>query len=288
MFFKLLAMAESLITYEPVDSYLHRLHPLTKMTLLIFVIVGGMYVSGPNYPWILNFVILILLITVAVTGKIPLGKELRERGAYILVIVTILFFGNLIFARGGEESYATNPNVKIYFEIPPFIYATSVGLNYAISKTILILSSIIVIIILMKSTRLADLTHALNKVGVPYSVATITATSLRCVPMVVDGLLIVYNAERARGMELDKGGARARIKQWQQLITPLMMVLMKWVDQMTVVFQSRGLDFSSKKRTRLRTLPFRTSDLLITTTLIIVLVGFITANLLGLLVFNVY
>lgn len=286
MLFNLLGMAESLVTYEPGSSYLHRLHPLSKLALMGFVIVGGMYISGPTFPWWLNFALFALLVIIAVTGRMPLKKEMQLRGGYIFAIVSILFIGNLIFSRGVEV--LNKPNVKVYFTIPPFIYATSAGLNFAISKTLLILSSIVVVIILLKSTRLSDLSHALTQIGVPYSVATILATSFRCIPMVIDGLLIVYNAERARGLELDKGSRRERIRQWQLLMTPLLIVLLKWVDQMTIVFQSRGLDFSKRARTRLREVPFRPVDALIILALVVFLGGFIAANQLGFIHANIY
>ena len=106
--------------------------------------------------------------------------------------------------------------------------------------------------------------------------------------MVVDGLLITYNAHRARGMELERGGFRQRIRQWQMLITPLVMVLLKWIDQMTIVFQSRGLDFSTRHRTRLREQPFRWVDSLMSAILTVTLLGFVVAHRLGYVIFHVY
>jgi energy-coupling factor transport system permease protein len=260
MIIDLLTMVESLIDYEPIDSFLHRLHPLTKMATVVFVIVGGMYMSQARFHWGLNAGIFAFLVLLAVAGRIPLVSELRQRGAYVGAILAVLFVTNLIFARGGAEAADTHPEVTVYFQIPPFIYATSLGLNFAINKTFLMLSSIVVVIVVLRSTRLADLTYALTRIGVPYSVATITATAFRCVPMVVGGLITVYNAHRSRGMELEKGGFRDKIRQWRILITPLMMVLLRWVDQMTLVFESRGLDFSARERTRLNVPRFRLVD----------------------------
>jgi energy-coupling factor transporter transmembrane protein EcfT len=86
---------------------------------------------------------------------------------------------------------------------------------------------------------------------------------------------------------MDKGGMRERIRQWRALLTPLMLILLKWVDLMSIVFQSRGLDFASRKRTRLRFLPFTVADVLITTTVLGGLVAFITLHQLGILTFQV-
>ena len=287
MIFHIIHMAESLMNYEPSDRFLHRLNPLTKMAIFVFVVVGGMYISSPIFPWTLSFGILMGLVILGLTGGIPLGKELRLRGVYILAIVLVIFVGNLVFARGGEAAYAGAAAPRVFLEVPPFIYVTSLSLNFGLAKTIFILNSILVVIILLKSTRLADLSHSMQKIGVPYPIATLTATSLRCVPMVTDGLLIVYNAQRARGFEMDKGSVKERIRQWRALLTPLMLMLLKWVDQMSTVFQSRGLDFASRPRTRLREVPFGLADAVITVAVLGGLAAFIILNSVGVIRFGV-
>lgn len=265
MLFHILSLAESLMNYKPSDRFLHRLNPITKFAIFFVVVVGGMYISSPAFPWTLSLTMFLALVALSISGGIPLRQELQLRGAYVTAIVLVLFFGNLIFARGGESAAAYNlENVRVYLSLPPFIYVSSVSLNFALGKTLFILNSILIVIILLKSTRLSDLTHSMQTLGVPYPVAMLTSTSLRCVPMVTDGLLIVYNAQRARGLELDKGGFRDRIRQWGTLMQPLMMVLLKWIEQMSIVFQSRGLDFTRRHRTRLRVLPFGPADWLIT------------------------
>lgn len=287
MIFHLLHLAESLLSYEPSDRFLHRINPLTKVALFVVVIVGGMIISGPNYPWYLNFAVTLVLVALSATGGIPLRKELRLRGVYVLAIVLIILIGNLVFSRGGEGGTYNATTPQVYFELPPFIYITSVSLNFALGKTLYILNSILVIIVLLKSTRLSDLTHSIQTVGVPYPVAMLTSTSLRCVPMVSNGLLIVYNARRARGFEMDKGGARQRIRQWGSLLGPLILVLLKWIDQMSIVFQSRGLDFGRRKRTRLRVIPFTAVDAVATTVLIGGLIALIVAASTGQLQFQI-
>ncbi len=288
MIMQLLTLAESLMNYEPNDKFLHKLNPLTKMSFLVLVVVGGMYVSGPDFPWWLIGGMFVLLVLLSALGGIPLRKELQLRGVYVLVIVSILFFGNLIFSRGGEETTFYNlEDVTVYLSIPPFIYISSVSLNFAISKTLFILCSILVVILLLKSTRLSDLSHSMQSIGTPYPIAMLTTTALRCVPMVTDGLVTVYNALRARGQEMDKGSIKERIKQWGSLLTPLMLVLLKWVDLMSIVFQSRGLDFAARPRTRLRVVPFRVVDGVISFIVLGGMVAFIVLHATGILTFKV-
>jgi len=269
-----LGMAESLVSYEPSPRFLHRLNPITKMAMALVVIIGGMYASFPQFPWVINFGIFVVLSLLAMIGGVPLGKEMRLRGGYILAILMVLFLANLIFARGGEGvPYGIRP--VTYFAIEPIIYVTSISVNYALAKTLFILDSIVMVIVFLKSTRLADLSYSMQRVGIPYSVATLIGMTLRCVPMVTGGLLTVYNAQRARGLEMDKGPLGLRLRRWGGLLTPLVLVLMKWVDVMSIVFQSRGLDFSKRRRTRLRLLPFGVADALVTIVSIGGLVAFI-------------
>ncbi|NLF67092.1 MAG: energy-coupling factor transporter transmembrane protein EcfT [Chloroflexi bacterium] len=286
MILHILGLAESLMNYEPSDRFLHRLNPLTKMAIFLVVVIGGMYISSPTFPWWLSFLMTVALVLLAVSGGVPLKKELQLRGGYVLAIVLVIFLGNLIFARGGEADYGTGQEPAVYLSIPPFIYISSISLNFAVAKTLFILNSIIIVIIILKSTRLSDLSHSMQTVGVPYPVAMLTSTSLRCVPMVTDGLLIVYNAQRARGFEMDKGSIGARLRQWKALLTPLMLVLLKWVDLMSIVFQSRGLDFTSRPRTRLRRVPFGPADAVITFVALGGMVAFIVLHRMGTFTFQ--
>jgi energy-coupling factor transport system permease protein len=253
---KVLRLAESLLSYTPSDRFLHRLNPLTKLAFLFGVIIAGVFLSGEDTPWWVTFGIFVALAVLCAVGGVNLKTELKERWAYVVAIVGVLLIGNLIFAPTIESD-----DVTVYFHLPPFIYVTDLTLNFALAKSMFLLCSITAVIMVLKSTRLADLTHALTKVGVPYAIAQMAATSLRCIPMVVDGLVIVYNAQRARGLELEGGSAKSRIAAWKTMMSPLFVVLLKWIDLMSLVFQARGLDFSfGKKRTRLREVPFRFVD----------------------------
>jgi energy-coupling factor transport system permease protein len=253
---KVLRLAESLLSYQPSDRFLHRLNPLTKLAFLFGVIIAGVFLSGEDVPWWVSGGVFLGLAVLCATGGVNLRRELSERWAYVLAIVGVLMIGNLVFAPTIDSS-----DVTVYFDLPPFIYITNLTLNFALAKSMFLLCSITAVIMVLKSTRLADLTHALTKVGVPYALAQMAATSLRCIPMVVDGLVIVYNAQRARGLELEGGSAKSRIAGWKTMLSPLFVVLLKWIDLMSLVFQARGLDFSfGKKRTRLREVPFRLVD----------------------------
>jgi energy-coupling factor transport system permease protein len=246
-------MAEELVSYEHADRRWHRLNPLSKLALLVGVLGFGIFAAAPATPWYYGVMLFTAVFIVGEMGGIPIYQEMRKRRGFVIAIVVTFGIMNLFFGRGTELG-------RELFYIPPWFRITDRSVHFAISKTSFLLSSLLVVIIVLKSTRLSDMTYALTQVKVPYALSMITATSIRCIPMVTNGLRISYNAQRARGLELDRGGFRERVKQIGFLLLPLMMMLLKTVDQMSIIFQSRGLDFASRPRTHLRELKITAPD----------------------------
>lgn len=255
--FELLGIAETLVRYEPGKGYLHTMNPLTKIALLISVFGLGIFAAAPGVPvfWGVSLFLVICLITS--TGGVNLYRELKDRKSYIIFIVLIFGVMNLFTGRGYEAE-------NVLFQIPPWFTVTDVSVKFAIAKTMFLLTSIVVFTLLLKSTHLSDLTYSVSKAGMPYAIAMMTSTAIRCVPMVTNSLKITYNAQRARGLDLDKGSIRERIKHMGSLMVPLLLILLKTVDLMAIVFHSRGLDLSNRPRTHIRELRFSVLDFITT------------------------
>lgn len=253
---RLLRLAESLLTYQPGDGFLHRLNPLTKLLMLAAVIVAGVLLSSARVPFYCMLALFAALLLIALIGGVDLREDLRQRWPFFLVITMLIVIGNVVF----PPPFTGLPQ-REYFSLPPFLNVTDLSLGFGVAKSFFVLSSLLGVVLLLRTTRLGDLTYSLTKVGVPHAIAQVIATSLRCIPMVADGLVIVYNAQRARGMEMDAGGVRARVGAWRTMMNPLFVVFLKWVDVMAIVYQARGMDFSfGGARTRLRATPFRGAD----------------------------
>jgi len=249
----LLEMAEELVSYEHADHWWHRRNPLSKLALLVGVLGFGIFAAAPLTPSIYGVLLFGSIWLAGELGGIAIYQELRKRKGFVIAIVVVYGVVNLFFGRGMEIG-------RELFYVPPWFRITDRSVNFAVAKTSFLLSSLLAVIIVLKSTRLSDMTQALTQVRVPYSFSMITATSIRCIPMVTNGLKISYNAQRARGLELDRGGFRDRVRQIGFLLFPLMMMLLKTVDQMAIIFQSRALDFASRRRTYLRELPLAAQD----------------------------
>lgn len=251
--FELLGIAESLVKYEPSKGYLHTMNPLSKLALVISVFGLGIFAAAPGVKWFWGLSLFLATCLICFTGGVHLYQEFKNRKTYIIAIVLIFGVMNLFFGRGTEVG-------KVFFHIPPWFTVTDLSIQFAVAKTLFLLTSIVVFTTLLKSTHLTDLTYSISKAGIPYAVAMITATSIRCVPMVTNTLKITYNAQRARGLDLDKGNVKQRIKHMGSLMSPLILILLKTIDLMAIVFHSRGLDLSNKRRTHIREMNFSVLD----------------------------
>ena len=78
----------------------------------------------------------------------------------------------------------------------------------------------------------------------------------------------------------------ARLRQWKALLTPLMLVLLKWVDLMSIVSSRGDWTSPSRPRTRLRRVPFGPADAVITFVALGGMVAFIVLHRMGTFTFQ--
>jgi energy-coupling factor transport system permease protein len=125
--------------------------------------------------------------------------------------------------------------------------------------------------ILLFTTSQRDLVRALVKMGVRFDFGLTLAISLRFLPTF--GALIdsIKDAQRARGLELTKGGPLRRSKNYVAVLVPAIVSALRTADTLSLALQSRAYG-ARADRTYLRDLKLRTSDGLALGMLIAVLV----------------
>lgn len=253
--FEILSIAESLVKYESGKGYLHTINPLSKLALVILVFGLGIFAAAPGVPWFWGLSLFCVISIICSTGGLHLYQEFKDRKMYIIAIVLIFGLINLFVPRSGGG--------RVFFHIPPWFTITNLTIQFAVTKTLFLLTSMVVFTMLLKSTHVSDLTYSVSKIGMSYAIGLIVSTSIRAVPMVTNSLKIVYNAQRARGLDLDKGNLKQRIENIGSLMAPLILILLKTIDSMAVVFHSKGLDLSNRPRTHIRDLSLSLLDFVI-------------------------
>jgi len=107
-----------------------------------------------------------------------------------------------------------------------------------------------------------DLGLALERSKVPYELCFAFTTAVRFVPVLADEAQTIIDAQRSRGLELDKGNLLKRIKNYLPILIPLIVNAIRRSLELAEAMESRAFG-SEAERTSLYVLKMHLSDYLI-------------------------
>ena len=94
--------------------------------------------------------------------------------------------------------------------------------------------------ILMFTTSQRDLVRALVKLGLRFDFGLALAISLRFLPTLSATIDSIKDAQRARGLELDKGGLLRRARNYVAVLVPTIVSALRAADLLSLALQSRA------------------------------------------------
>ncbi len=215
-------MSPERIAYQPGNSILHQLHPLTKAAWLLF---GTVFVFVVDSPWTVAATVAPLLTAFPLVGA-RLG---RLRGTR-LFITTALFLGILqvIFRQEGAVLFQLGPLTVTSGSVEAGLYVAGRFLSVVLLSYLFVLT-----------TEPNDLAYALMRAGVPYRYGFALITALRLVPTFEQEGQIVHNAQLARGVRYDVRSPRRFLTLARQFFLPLLVSALGKVDALAVSMEGR-------------------------------------------------
>jgi len=106
---------------------------------------------------------------------------------------------------------------------------------------------IFVSIILLTTTRNEEISQGLIKIGLPYRVGFAFSTALRMAPTLMGTTSTVVDAQKSRGLDMEKGGLFERIRKFVPLVVPAFLITMRSTEQMAMAIESRGFGYQEKR-----------------------------------------
>jgi len=108
-----------------------------------------------------------------------------------------------------------------------------------------------------------DLGAAMEQTGLPLEVSFAFTMAVRFVPVIADEFQAVYDAQRSRGLELERGGLALRIRRYIPIIIPVFVETIRRTYEVADAMEVRA--FGAKpRRTRLNPLTMKRTDWCIT------------------------
>jgi energy-coupling factor transport system permease protein len=215
--------------FTRLDSPVHRLDPRSKFLLMI-----GFFVSSLMFTNI--FVLLIVFVT-----QVPVVLLAKTVKRWVQSMRGMLLYGAFIF-------------------IMNLIFGTA--LVQAIAFSIRFLGVVSAFSLFFMTTSADDLGLALEKIHAPYSIAFTFTTAVRLVPTMAVDAQTVVDAQRSRGLELDKGNFMKRIRNYVPILIPLIISAIRRSVELAEALESRGFG-ATEKRTSIATLKMRLADYIV-------------------------
>lgn len=109
------------------------------------------------------------------------------------------------------------------------------------------------------TTSADDLGLALEQIHVPYSISFTFTTAVRLVPTMAIDAQTVVDAQRSRGLELDKGNFIKRVRNYIPILIPLIISAIRRSVELAEALESRAFG-ATEKRTAIVTLKMKAAD----------------------------
>jgi energy-coupling factor transport system permease protein len=238
------------LRFRKVYSPIHNLDPRIK-----FVYVCAMFTVAVIFSEILPLIALFLIqIPFVLLAGIRRDWVRSMRGAAFLA--TIIFLTNFIFASIGAGYVVTAKNLE---------NAAAMTLRF-----IVLVESFSVFFL---TTSPDHLGLALEQTRVPYELVFAFTTAVRFVPVLAEEAQTIMDAQKARGLELERGNFLKRIRNYIPILIPLIVSAIRRSLELAEAMESRAWG-ASKKRTNLYVLKMHKGDIaLAAITIVIVAVA---------------
>ena len=218
--------------YTRQDSIVHRLDPRAKLFMsIVLAVISLLFLS--IIPLLIIFCCLIPIIGAAKSFH----RWTRSMRGLAILLIFIIVFNTLL---------STQPN--------PF--------SHSIALTLRLVALMTSFSIFFLTVHPDELSQALIQMRVRFEFAFAMSMAMRYVPTLGQEAYAIMDAQKARGVELDKGSLLKRIRNIVPIIVPLIIVSIRRALSIAESMESRGFG-ASEKRTYLNILKFRKRDWLV-------------------------
>lgn len=231
-----------LLTYDPRDTWIHRLSGITK---LIFFLAWSI-VSMITYDTRVLVFMLVSSLIIFRVSKIE-WKQISTVFKFILFFLCLNLLAIFIFSPyEGVKIYGTRTDL---LHIAGNYTITTEQLFYELNIMIKYFTVIPAVLMFILTTNPSEFAASMNKIGVSYKISYSIAIALRYVPDVQADFTKIKHAQEARGIEMSsKSGLIDRIKNVSAILFPLIFTSMDRIDVVSNAMELRGFG-KNKKRT---------------------------------------
>ncbi|WP_281654713.1 energy-coupling factor transporter transmembrane protein EcfT [Eggerthella sinensis] len=214
------------LEYVPGTSLLHRMNPVAKLACAVAFALACFCTS--------NLVLLVALLLVGFALAASCGMVRPTIG-----LAKAVFAFSLILA---VVQVLTTPTGAVLVELP-WGYIGTGSLLAALTTIVRLVAAAIPLFLVFYVTKMNDITNAVVKVlRVPYKYAFTFTSTIHFIPVFMNDMQGIMEAQTARGVEFDAGGIVKKARLMVPLCVPLLVSSVRKTNSAAIAAEVRGFN----------------------------------------------
>ena len=218
------------LEYVPGESFLHKMNPVAKLAAAFLLVIACFTTNS----FVLLGVVIVLDIAMAVQCKmVPQTLGLARAVAIFSVLLALIA---LLFTPQGDV-----------LVVLPWGYIGTTSVLNAVLIVVRLVACAVPLFLVFYVTKLTDMANALVKVlHVPYKYAFTFMSTVHFIPVFMNDMAGIMEAQTARGVEFD-GGLMKKIRLMVPLCVPLLVSSVRKTNSAAIAAEVRGFNLRTRE-----------------------------------------
>lgn len=218
------------LEYVPDTSFIHRMNPVAKLACALLISVACFCTTN------LAFIAAIIVIDAALAASCGMVREVLGLARAVAAFSVLLALIALL----------TTPSGAVLVELP-WGYVGTGSLMAALLIVMRLVACAVPLFLVMYVTKLTDLANAMVKiVRVPYRYAFTFTSAVHFIPVFMNDMAGIMEAQTARGVQFDEDIVR-RIRLMVPLCVPLLVSSVRKTNSAAIAAEVRGFNIRTRE-----------------------------------------
>ena len=244
------------LEYVPGDSLLHRLNPVTKIAFAVLFAIACFCTS--------NVIVLVVMLAISIGLALSCDMMRQTFGLMKAVFAFSIILAVLLLL--------TNSSGDVLVELP-WGYIGTGSVMAAVCTILRLEAAAIPLFLTFYVTKMTDLSNSAVKVlHVPYKYAFTFASTVHFIPVFMNDMRSIMEAQTARGVEFDQGGIVNKVRLMVPLCVPLLVSSVRKTNSAAIAAEVRGFDLRTRE-SGYKQYPFSAMDIVVMVLAVAILVA---------------
>lgn len=222
-------MMKGFLEYVPGNSFLHRMNPVAKLICALLISVACFCTS--------NFILLaiVLVLDFALAASCDMAKQAAGLAKAVAAFSVVLAIIALLTTPTGHELVSL-----------PWGYIGTGSIISAVLILMRLVACAVPLFLVMYITKLNDLANSMVKIlHVPYKYAFTFTSAVHFIPVFMNDMSGIMEAQTARGVEFD-GSFAKKVRLMVPLCVPLLISSVRKTNSAAIAAEVRGFNMRTR------------------------------------------